>query len=337
MRLMKRLTNNRRIIKLTLQSLPIALVAIAFCIYALTFRPLSTDEMTSGGALIEYVSYYEVCANGKPVAWFKAMNDSLLPDEMSLTADSTVMNKRLIEGVFVNSYAFLPSCKGRILTTFPDSLSLNRLALANKSVASLLQKVANRTAEDIKRMGKETEETDYFLRIHNVSDDGYNTIAERSVQLKERKQKAEALLSTLKGATMKSRLSVRMIRKYTLLYCDTAATVRRIACNELTAASQKPFVMLQTADKRTPNGAKAVYIHRWITPQMKAKDSVIVASHQCDSVKATTFCGAMTDETGIEMPPMLTPNGAAAYSERGFFIGVCLNGKVIKPCNLNLK
>lgn len=336
------MTNDRRIIKLTLQSLPIALAAIAFCIYALTFRPHSIENMATNGALIEYVSYYEICSNGKPVVWFKTLGDSLLPDEMSIAADSTVTNKRLIEGVFVNRYAFVPSCRGRILTTFPDSLAFKRLASANKNVASMLQTAADRTAEDIKRMEKEAEETDYYLRIHNVRDDGYNTIAEFSAQLKERKEKAEALLSTLKSTAKKGRLGVRMIRKYTLLYCDTVGMVRRIACNELISASGKPFVMLQTANKRMPDGATAVYLHRWLTPRVEAKDGVIVASHPTamsgdttpTAISAKTFGGVMADGMRPDLPPTLTPNGAVVYTERGFFIGVCLEGRIVKPCDI---
>lgn len=336
---MRRLTDSRRIIKLTLQSLLAVLAAIAIVIYGLSFLPRSVERMERSVALIEYVSYYEIDVAGKPVAWFKALNDSLLPKDLSLKADTTIMNKRYIGGVWVNKYSFMPSCRGLILTTFPDSTERERLALANKSVSSLLRKVADNMEKDIERMTRETDETEYFLSIHNVSDDGYNTIAEYSERLKDNIEKTEKILSVIKSSTAKTRLGMRMVKKYTLLYKDTSGAMKQMACNVLTKESRKPFCLLQTTDKKKPEDVAPTYLHCWLTPTVGRGDSIVIAAYPgCsdghfspNSSRPKAFVGATIGEMRHNMPPLIAPDGSAVYSERGFFIGVSYKGTIVKP------
>lgn len=339
MRLMRRLTDNRRIIKLILQSLPAVLVAIALVMYGLTFLPRSVERMGRSVALIEYVSYYEIDAAGKPMAWFKAFGDSLLLEEMSLKVDTTVMNRQYINGVWVNKYGFIPSCRGLVLTTFPDSMECERLALANKNVSVLLQKTADNMKKGIERIDSETDETEYFLSIHNVNDDGYNIIAEYSAGLKDRKEKVENILSVLKGLTAKTGLSVRMIKKYTLLYRDTSGTVRRIACNVLTKDGHGPFCLLQIIGKKTPDGVKPVYLHNWFSPSVCKGEAVIIAAYPgCmesrftpETSQSKTFSSTADSEMHHNIPPLISPDGSPIYTERGFFIGINYKGAIVKP------
>ena len=118
---MKRLTDKKTIRKRILQSLPIALAAIVVVIYGLSFLPRSAVRMERSVALVEGVTYYELRADGRPVAWFKRLGDSLTLDGLSLKADSSVMTRFYATGCWVDRYPFVPSCRGTLLVANGDS------------------------------------------------------------------------------------------------------------------------------------------------------------------------------------------------------------------------
>lgn len=95
--------------------------------------------MERGAALIEHKSYYELTVSGKPVAWFDALTDSCMSDNIMLSADSSVTKRSIINGCWVNKYAFMPSCHGMILTTDPDSMAYKTLAAANKNIGNVIK------------------------------------------------------------------------------------------------------------------------------------------------------------------------------------------------------
>ena len=102
---MKRLTDKKKALRMTLQSLPIALAAIVFIIYGATFMPSSIRKMERSVALIESISHYELQADGKPIAYFRTLSDSLSPEDWSLSADSTVITKTYSNACWVNRWA----------------------------------------------------------------------------------------------------------------------------------------------------------------------------------------------------------------------------------------
>ena len=85
MKLMKLSTNKILNKHFILQSLPLAVAAIALVLYLYTFLPLSVKRMEGSVALVERTYYMQLCINGKPIAYFNALNDSMLP--VSLTHD----------------------------------------------------------------------------------------------------------------------------------------------------------------------------------------------------------------------------------------------------------
>ena len=125
--------------KKVLQSLPVALAAIAVVIYALSFLPRSAERMRRAVALVERVSYYRVCADGKPVAWFRELGDSLRPVGLSPSADSTVVTVSHVTAAWVDKYPFIPSCPGLLLVANADSMAHKRLSAAGGNVRPVLE------------------------------------------------------------------------------------------------------------------------------------------------------------------------------------------------------
>lgn len=331
---MRRLTDRNKIMKHALQSLPLIAAAVAFLLYGLTFLPISEDKMCRSAALVEHVSYYEITANGKPKAWFSAFGDSLSLRGISSDTGRDVSERRLIAGVWANRYAFMPSCRGRILVPAADTLAAEALAAANRNAAAVLQQAVSETEKLIAQLGKKQTKLRYYLSIHNVSDDGYNTMAAYSAETDSSRKSAESLLSALKILAVGGMVSFRHVEKYTLLYTDADGKAKRMACRNLTKDLRKHFRIIQTADQKLPANAVAQYFHHWLLPSLAAGTEVSVPSvHGCPQSKTaadslrTCLCSGVIKAGGRhDIPTFFSPDGSALFTKGGRFAGVTVGG-----------
>lgn len=338
---MKKLTDNKKSTsRIILQSLPIALAAIVFVIYATTFLPFSTTRMENSVALVECESYYQICADGKPAVWFKCLGDSCMPEGMSLNADSGVTTKRYVTCCWVNKYPLFTSCPGLLLTANGDSTAEKGIAAANSNLAAVIRKTAERLTEEISRLDRKIEETDYYMRVHNVNDDGYNVMADYAANIREQKAQAEALSAKLTAIAANKKAEMRLVAKYTLLYySDTTGTITRTPCRIVTRTRTAPLLLLQTADCQKPDAATAIYMHQWLTPSPSAGDSIYTAAipgcaqygFTPEGKKPKVFAGCAKNGAGHDLPRLLAPDGSAVFSRGGQFAGISVNGKIIPP------
>ena len=320
-----------------LQSLPAIPVAIAIVLYGLTLLPLSTDKMKAATALVEYVSCYEIRSDGRPVAWFRSFGDSLSPVAATVVADTEVIERRLITGVWINRYDFMPSCRGRILLPAVDTTAYNSLAAARRTPAKVIGQAIATTRKEIERLDLTAAKLQYYLDTHNVSDDGYNAMAAFNTDLNRRRKEAALLLTVLEKTTKKHTVSIRHIGKYNLLYNDGTGRTRRTACNDITTNRNRQFRIIQTADKGMPKGASALYFHRWTAPAVMPGNRVTTTSYygssqpgfSTDALKADLFFGIVTKRGGHDVPDMFAPDGSPVFTTGGRLVGITLRGKVV--------
>lgn len=339
MKPMKRLIDGKPVSRLILQSLPIALAAIVFVIYGATFLPASTERMERSVALVEGISHYELRLGGKPVMAFKSFNDSLQPQGLALSADSTVTTRRYLCASWVNKYPFIASCGGLLLIANDDSVAERRVLQANGRLPYILKATADRLAVKIRLLERQSEEIDYYMKVHNVNDDGYNVMAEYSARVKAQRDRTVKMLSHLNALSADKRLEVKLVTEYALLTPDTAGRMSRKTCNIVTSRHTSPFRLLQTVDRSMPDGARAVYLHQWLLPSPEAGDSVVIAAepgctaYKYDPTKGSpaTFGGAVESAGRHDVPPLLAPDGALVFTSGGRLAGINVDGRIVKP------
>ena len=337
----RRLTDVLTMKKILLISLPAVPAAIFFIAYLLALRPFSVKRMAACTALVECKSHYELLADGKPVACFKTLGDSLTPECLSLKTDSTVTTRTYTTAIWVNRWPLLPSCAGLLLTVNSDSTAEKRLTQTGEKLPAIVSKAIGKLTENIRQLDHMAEETDYYMKTHNVNDDGYNVMAELDESLKTRREKAEWLLAALEGAAEKKRLAMRLVTEYTLIRRDTAGRAVRTACRLMTADRTRPLRLLQTADRQMPDGASAVHLNIWPRPDIDAGDSLAIASYAgCNAygyaptaAKAQAFKGAAKGNGQHDVPPMLAPDGSPVFTERGRFAGISIHGRIEKAAD----
>lgn len=339
MKLMKRLIDKKITLRQILQSLPIILVAVAFVIYGLTFLPATVGQMERSVALVESASYYELRSDGRVVLAFRSLSDSLLPENLSLKADSSVISRSYASGFWVNKYPFIASCGGRLVIANGDSTAAKRAIMANRKLSAILKATTDSIAGLVEQLDRKAAETDYYMRVHNVNDDGYNVMAEYSASIKTQKDKAGKLLEVLEKLSAKKRLEVRLVTEYALIATDTAEITSRTVCNVMTKRMASPFILLQTENGTMTDGARAVYLHRWLQPSLVPGDSIVTAAYPgCRSYKfnpetsrPAVFTGAMRGNMRHDVPPLLAPDGALVFTQRGRLAGISVGGKLAKP------
>lgn len=330
----------KRNVKIMLQLLPAIVVAAAVFIYLLSFVPLPDGRMARSVALVERVAYYRICADGRTVAWFGSLGDSLSADGLVLPGDSAAVSRGYANGVWVDKYPFFPSCPGLMLVAWGDSLQRVRLSAAAAGPRAVVERAVARLAADSMPRVRRLGELDYYMRVHNVNDDGYNVMAERAAAERTANAAADSLLRLLRGASAARSLTVERVTAYTLLYNDTAGNVCRKACAMLAEDMSGGFALLQTADREKPSGAVSLYLHQWLTPESDTGDSITVAAMAgCASygyspsvVRPVLTGGAADGRGGHDVPPLLAPDGAAVFSRCGWFEGFSMGGRIVRPC-----
>ncbi len=339
---MRKSIDRKKIIRRTLQSLPISLAAIVVVMYGLSFVPSSTDDMAKSVAVVERRSFYEISQGGKAVAWFREIGDSIEPQGLSASKDSEATQKATVCGFWVNRYPLLPSCRGRMIIAATTDKSLPLLSKADKEAQALVAKGINTLERKAKRLTKKADELKYYLSVHNVSDQGYNAMAAYEDKVAMAKNEADKLVATLRQAQEKGQLKIRHKVEYALIYKDEDGKVRRKVCRDITAKGGTPFRVIQTEDEEKPEGAVALYPHYRMMPTPKVGDTIMAAAYPAMSqvgfslgtAKATVFPGTIGHGRRHDMPRMFAPDGAPVFSQRGFFIGISLQGGVATATEL---
>lgn len=339
MKLMKKSTNKSKTLKIILQSLPFLSVAIVIVLYLLSFMPLSTTDMTASNTIICHEAHYELTADGKRMFCFKTLSDSLIPENIRCNHSSETTLRTIINGCWVNSLPFIPSCRGTILTTNPDSAQIKRMENAGRNIKGMLNKALQQKEKETKLLARKDEECRYFLKIHNVNDDGFNTIAEYSEKVKTDRKETDSIIAAIKTALKSKHLSLKRIRTYTLLYNKGEAKQCRKACRVITKNKKQPFCLIQTIDKKTPDNAHAIYMHQWLTPDIASGRRILVAAYpDCNlhetaatAIKNNINEGKISQPPYHNMPQIISPDGSPVFTVKGMVMGINMQGKVVSP------
>lgn len=200
--------------------------------------------------------YYELLADGKPVLVFRQWNDRSVFTGAALSADSLGGADDMASGVWVNRYALLPSCRGRVLTAGLDIMIAN--VPSRPRLDSLIAEAREYYDSRVKVLDRKADEMGYYLRVHSVSDPEYNTIAMRNEEIKQRLWRADSIRRILSRLDSGIVVSVRHISIYHIIYKDADGRSRSVVARQLAKSRNRRITLLQTADRKTPSGVSAM-------------------------------------------------------------------------------
>lgn len=316
--------------KKTAVAAAIAAVALACAATAAqALLPASADGIRHSAAIVERVQWMEVCADGRPLLYFSAAAGDTALLGVTSSRDSALHRSRAA-GCWLNRWAMVPSCGGRIMTVMGAAKGAPRVE-ADSTIIGLCRRSVERQLHTLKA---QKTELDYYLRVHGVQDNGYQAIASLAERMRRAYadvQRAADIVDSL--AAGRHRYSMRARTEYVALWHDGTG-IQRLRLNTVAADARHNLLLLRTADESTPSGAKAQCVVPW---QPDGGRDVRAAGFaglgesglECDTVSADVIPGHLQRAGRHDLPRLLAADGAPVYTARGRFIGLVSGDTII--------
>lgn len=235
-------------------------LAAFFLFFIFPFLPPTDEQRQRSLVDIEYERYYVVTADDRPVVYISGIDRNFEPNQVALSADSLKMERQRLKGCWVSEYLLLPHCRGRIMTSNPDTAIVHHLALLNSDIKNTLDLNIEKLRADSLQIAKKIEDLDYYLDHHSVTDDGYNNVGSYSADMIEAMADVEQALSVLRSIDYKKRVRIELRRRYYVVSAgERGREGTRIPCEiiEMEVPSNKQLIC--TADATTPDSAYVLY------------------------------------------------------------------------------
>lgn len=302
----------------------ILLFGIYFCISPFFLSPESMRKVV---CQVERESYYVLMADRKEVVFVKRIADGQRWEGCHSTKEELEREKTYSIGCWVNRYPLLSSCKGRLISHFPilDALSINSQAKVRK----MIDQNKAETAKRKKMLKHRLSETAYYLKVHRVADEGYNSIAKYDVRLKKEWDELLKVEKQLNKITEKTPVEWVVHEQYFMINGGERLPLKIIKID-----INNQLVMLQTEDQHTPKDAHALSVLPWandengeifaVTFKGLTKTSRWMAEDSC------TIVGGQADlQRKHNFPALLMGNGSPLFNGRGNLMGINKGEKYI--------
>lgn len=309
--------------KISLASISLLAAALC-CLVAWRLVPPSADGIRESAVIVEQAAWQEVCADGKPLLYFSsAAGDSAL---LGVTANrDSALHRRRIAGCWINRWAVIPSCEGRILTARMAAPRAPRV----KGDTAILAMCRASVARQLATLKAQKSELDYYLRVHGVQDNGYQTIAALAARLNRTYDdvaRAGRLIDSV-AAGKGHRLAIRAAVGYAAIFRDDSARIVRKPLHLLAAGNSGKTMTLQTADRTTPPTATPLSPLPW--QRDRERDIRAVGfpglgeqGLECDTISPVIIPGRRLRGARHDFPRILVSDGSPVFTAGGMFLGI---------------
>ena len=317
--------------RLKLMTLVILLLTIIAWV-AWSFWPSSARQMKRSVAIVACQSWYEMVCKGKTILYFSDIAADTALVRPSLQQDSCVRTI-YATGVWVNSCFFMPSCRGRMISVMEKPDEINQ-----QDAWMLIEKEKERNEKRIRQLRAQLKELNYYLRIHNVHDEGYNTVAAYAYE--KEGEKAYCMRLARLFDTVRQADRPQLIRKavYTAYYRLPNGECQQVRMREVGSSKQCQTVLLQTVGRKTPTGVAPVSI---FFINGKSHGATLAVGYGGLGVKELASSDASCSiipttlhDNRHDLPAVLGGDGSPVFSTRGYFIGITKGNEVITRSQL---
>lgn len=219
---------------MTLTAVLMAICAIN--IYLVFCFTSSRDEALKSMVRVEVCYHYELMHNATPLLSFGA---------------DTVVNS----GCWYDSWSVIPSCRGRVIAI--SDVSKEKMKYRHLNAQQLLHNSADSIDRIYYDLGGQVNELKYYLRSHNVVDEGFEMVNRYAIKQEKEFNRIRALRDTL--ASIDSTMNLHIIYKvdYYVGYCNKSGKWTRKKAKWIKTLDAEGAQLLQTEDKTKPEGVKS--------------------------------------------------------------------------------
>lgn len=266
-------------------------------IFIYRLLPLSRKSIERSTVIVKQEAYYRLEVNGTPVLFFTDYKGTRLIGGAT-SKDSVKVRSVRVKGYWVNMLPILPSCRGRILTTWENKPSII-LNLRSEALHQLMEREYKLLDDELAGLQTQRNELTYYMRTHSVQDFGYNRIADYQRYVTLQMDSLSRFINKLRAIDQKGRLRVRQINRYAIV---RKRNKKSVVCRRINTDAHKSFILLQTYNKRTP-----IYV--------RSKMSAEQARSELEKSR-------IPEKT--ELNPPVEPH---ITDSSGYYVGPLLNGK----------
>ena len=202
----------------------------------------------------------------------------------------------------------------------------------------VIEKEKERNEKKIRQLRAQLKELNYYLRIHNVHDEGYNTVAAYAYEKEDEKAYCMRLAQLFNTVWKADRPQLIHKAVYTAYYCLPNGECQQVRMREVGSSKQCQTVLLQTVERNTPTGVAPVSI---FFANGKSHCAALAVGYGGLGVKelATTHASCSIIPTTLhdnqhDLPAVLGGDGSPVFSTRGYFIGITRGNEVITRSQL---
>ena len=292
--------------------------------------PPSASGMRSSAVIVSQTSWHEVCIDGKPQLYFSsAVGDTVL---LGVTANrDSASHRKLVAGCWTNRWPLLPSCFGRVTTVYCGVPKTPQ----PKGDSAIVRLCRQSIATQLKTLKAQKTELDYYLRVHGVQDNGYQTIASLAQRVGlayNDVARAGRLLDSLSSGK-RHRFAIKTAARYAAIFRDNEGRLTRVELEPASADSKRHFMTLHTADSKTPGGVTPLSPALWNCH--KERDIRAVgfpglgeAGLECDTVPPAIIAGHKSKDGRHDLPRILASDGSPVFTAKGTFIGIVAGNEI---------
>ena len=235
------------------------LVVVSLVMLVLPFLPVSEERQQQCVAELEYERCYHLDIDGVPAFYLNELSQGTTKTSASTSIDSIAWHREKLKGCWTYRYLFLPICKGRIQAIDPDIEEAEQMEKINANIHDVITRNIELLEKECQRAKRIERGFNYYLKVHNVTDEGYNAIAALSARSLIAGHERERVLEILQAIRPNQLVEIKMQRNYYLVTRDAKGRVKRTPCKPLDKEYDNGVVALQTEKAFMPDAARAIY------------------------------------------------------------------------------
>lgn len=218
----------------------IALATLALALMAWRCWPPGRLRLLQSAAVVETRSCWQLQSNGQTL--------------LTLRQDTTYT-----AACFINKWWLLPSCHGRLATHAGGS----EARIAGAKAAHMLKSEIAKNDSILRGLNAQKAELTYYLRRHNVKDEGYDMLARYAQRIRRDADSLSRTLKTLRTASPAA-TTITRTNSYRAIYRDLHGKQKTADC-DLYRTQPGGYKLLQLRSRRTPLGVIPVSLLPWVT------------------------------------------------------------------------
>jgi hypothetical protein len=324
--MMKRMFSKRALRRELIALVVIAVITGAFLTWRLWLT--SADGMRRSAVIVQCRSWYQLNANGQPQLYLSELQQGDTPFRMVSLHRDSAWQYAYAEGCWMNRFAWLPSCHGRLVTVRTDTATLCRMG-----PHILLQQERRMLKNRLKDLLSEESELKYYLRVHSVRDNGYQAIASLAVRTDSAIADVRRTMKVIGSINPRAHLVLTRMHAYTVFYHNANGRLKRVYCLPVNRHADKQLLLLQTVSHLKPLGVLAESVMPWGRdtngPLVAIGFEGLSEPAFVDTTSHPVIIPGRQRHSRHDIAPIQAANGAPVFSEQGRFTGIIVGREIV--------